>query len=287
MEDGFTNWSMQNMGAVSSMTNLQGMEFTDWPENTTGLENMQGCLSRDWTMEMDASVHSMDTASMREYWAAKKREQRRKERESSRLQDPSLMDEAKSRKQICSAMAKFWRKKTLGLTRSIQRELFQQLLLHPTFKDLQTSTASVESTLLSNIRNTLGQLKVPRSTHELFLKRSSLTMVMNNTDGTTQMNHTRIAGILGVHRRNIAAASSRLEIKDDEEVLPLSACQRQLPQGNIVTGEVRDLVYAFWSSETRVSPNKKDICRKRIGRKSVVKHPVHLLDDSQVNSNRC
>ena len=32
----------------------------------------------------------------------------------------------------------------------------------------------------------------------------------------------------------------------------------------------RDLVYAFWTSKTRVSPNKKDICRKRIGRKSVV-----------------
>lgn len=177
--------------------------------------HMQGCLSRDCTMEMDASVHSMDIASMREYWDAKKREHRRKERESIRLQDPSLMDEAKSRKKICSAMAKFWRKQTLGLTRSIQRELFQQLLLHPTFKDLQTSTANVESTLLSNIRNTLGQLKVPHSTHELFLKRSSLTMVMNNTDGTTQMNHTRIANILGVHQRNIAAASSRLEIKDD------------------------------------------------------------------------
>ena len=74
MEDGFTNWSMQNMGTVSSMTNLQGMEFIDWPKNTTSLENMQGCLCRDWTMEMDGSVHSMDTASMREYWAAKKRE---------------------------------------------------------------------------------------------------------------------------------------------------------------------------------------------------------------------
>ena len=191
------------------------------------MENMQGF--RDWTMERNASVHSMATTSIREYWAAKKREQRRKEKECSRLQDPSLMDEGKSRKLICSAMAKFWRKQTLGLTISIQRELFQQLLLHPTFQDLQTSTANVESTLLSNIRNTLSQLKVPCSTHELFLKRSSLTMVMNNTDGTTQMNHTRIAGILGVHRRNIAAANSCLEIKDDEDFLPLSACQRQLP----------------------------------------------------------
>ncbi|KAI5074791.1 hypothetical protein GOP47_0010752 [Adiantum capillus-veneris] len=35
-------------------------------------------------------------------------------------------------------------------------------------------------------------------------------------------------------------------------------------------------------SSTRVSPNKKDVCRKRIGRNSYVKHPVHLLEQSQV-----
>ena len=83
---------------------MQGSLSRDWTMEMDASVHMQGCLSRDCTMEMDASVHSMDTASMREYWAAKKREQRRKERESSRLQDPSLMDEAKSRKQICSAM---------------------------------------------------------------------------------------------------------------------------------------------------------------------------------------
>ncbi|MCO5578094.1 hypothetical protein L7F22_031932 [Adiantum nelumboides] len=106
-------------------------------------------------------------------------------------------------------------------------------------------------------------------------------MVVNNSDGTTQENRTRIAGILGVYRRNIAAANNRLELKDDEKVVPLSACQRQSPQSNIVTSEVRDLVYVFWSSEMRVSPNKTKMCRKRIERKSVVKHPVHLNDDSQ------
>ncbi len=80
-------------------------------------------------------------------------------------------------------------------------------------------------------------------------------MILNNVDGATSMNHSKVASVLG---------------------------QRQLPKGNIISNELRDLVYAFWTSETRVSPNKKDICRKRVGRKSVVKHPVHLLDDSQV-----
>ena len=94
----FTNWTMQNMGGISS---LQGMEFTEWPENTTivpSMENMQGCPNmdniqgieftsmenmqgcRDWTMERNGSVHSMATTSICEYLAAKKREQRTKEK---------------------------------------------------------------------------------------------------------------------------------------------------------------------------------------------------------------
>lgn len=88
-------------------------------------------------------------------------------------------------------------------------------------------------------------------------------------------------------RRNIVVASSRLENKDEDEVLPLTACERQLSQGNIITNESRDLMYAFWTSETRVSPNKKDIEKKRIEKKSVVKHLVHLLDDSQVITILC
>ena len=78
------------------------------------------------------------------------------------------------------------------------------------------------------------------------------------------------------------STGSQLEMKDEDEVLPLSACQRQLPLHTSITSETRDFVTAFWKSETRVSPNKKDICKHRIEAKCVIKHPIHLLDDSQV-----
>ena len=97
-----------------------------------------------------------------------------------------------------------------------------------------------------------------------------------------EQRQSKIVVVLGVHRQNIAAASSRLEMKDEDEVLPLSACQRQLPLHTSITSETRDFVTAFWKSETRVSPNKKDICKHRIEAKCVIKHPIHLLDDSQV-----
>ena len=131
------------------------------------------------------------------------------------------------------------------------------------------------------MRNTISQLKVPQLASELFVTRTSLTMILNNALGTSA-NQCRIANVLGIHQRNIAIASFRLEMKYEDGVLPLSACERQMPRGSIVTNETKDLVYALWTSKTRASYNKKDICKKRIGRKSIVKHPVHLLDDSQV-----
>lgn len=219
-------------------------------------------------------------AFLRDYWAAKKREQRSKERNPSSTLG---LVKARSRKNICQAVARCWRKQTIGLSRPEQKEIFQQLLAHQTFSELQNSNFNnVEDTILSGMRNTLNQIKVPHSASELFVKRTSLTMVLNSSTGVASINQSKIASVLGIHRRNIAAATSRLENKDEDEVLPLTSCERQLPRGTIITSDTRDLVFSYWTSETRVSPNKKDICTKRIGRKSVVKHPVHLLDDSQV-----
>ena len=59
--------------------------------------------------------------------------------------------------------------------------------------------------------------------NELFVKKTSLSMVLNTTIGTVQ-NQSKIATLLGVHCKNIAAATSRLHMKDEDEVLPLSAC---------------------------------------------------------------
>ena len=43
-----------------------------------------------------------------------------------------------------------------------------------------------------------------------------------------------------------------------------------------------NIISSFWETESRVSPNKKNVYRKRIGRKCYIKHPMHLLGESQV-----
>lgn len=46
--------------------------------------------------------------------------------------------------------------------------------------------------------------------------------------------------------------------------------------------ETKLLVSAFWARNTRVSPNRKDVVRHRIGAKQYETHPAHLLEVSQV-----
>lgn len=231
-------------------------------------------------LTMSIKEPASNQAFLQDYWAQKKREQRCKERNPAKTFE---LSRTRSRKNICKAMARCWLRQTQGLTTVEQKEILEQLMHHQPFSKLRSS--DVQSSLLFGVRNRSTQLKVPHSSSELFVKRAALTMMlMNNGDQrTTPVNQSKIIVVLGLHRQNIAAAaSSRLEMKDEDEVLPLSACHRQLTLHSSITSETRDLVTAFWKSETRVSPNKKDICKHRIEAKCVIKHPIHLLNDSQV-----
>ena len=93
------------------------------------------------------------------------------------------------------------------------------------------------------------------------------------------VNISEAARVLGIYYRNLLQQILDYSIADDG-ALPLQTCQRQPPQSTVLTIEVKDLVFAFWMCETRVSPNKKDVCNKRLGRKAVMQHPIHLLDES-------
>ena len=105
---------------------------------------------------------------------------------------------------------------------------------------------------------------------------------VNSANDTKLLSGKNVARALGVHRRNIISANSRLQIEEDNGNLCLSACQRQAHRTSNITPEIKDLVFEFWATETCVSPNKKDICQKRIGKNAFVVHPVHLLDQPQV-----
>lgn len=45
---------------------------------------------------------------------------------------------------------------------------------------------------------------------------------------------------------------------------------------------VKETVRAWWHGRSRVSPNKKDVTRRRLGRNEYTVHATHYLTDTQV-----
>ena len=242
----------------------------------------------------DVSFHNniMDSASrqdvrhetllkIREYWAAKKREERARKRAALPPSDASSPPECRK---VCKKIVRCWQDATQGMDLQTQKTIFSQILQHPTFCMLHSSTLHIEKSIFCNIQHTLNQVKVPHSADELMLKRAACMMMLNSEGGESNITrHTQIAKVFGMHRRNFVGANLRLQQGKDGQ-LPLQLCHRQLPQTSTITTEIRMLVFEFWQTETRVSPNKKDVCRKRLGRKVYTKHPIHLLDEPQVCS---
>lgn len=60
------------------------------------------------------------------------------------------------------------------------------------------------------------------------------------------------------------------------------ALTQRAKRSDALSEEVKEKVILFWARETRVSPNKKDVVRHRLGPKQHETHPAHLLEISQV-----
>ena len=226
---------------------------------------------------MESSIHIRQEATqrMRQYWAMTKRESRRRKRES----DTSTLSAKADMNWVCTTMVKCWQEASKGMACEVKKATFQLLLEQPAFRRLHGGS---ERSILSNIQGSVAKVKASLSKEELQLKRALCMMLVNNEgDPSRFINNSQMARLMGLHRRNFAAANLRLQQAEAGD-FPLHLCRRQQSQSRIITQEVKDVVFAFWKSETRVSPNKKDVCRKRLGRKAYIKHPVHLLDESQV-----
>lgn len=225
------------------------------------------------------------TGCLRDYWAAQKRAQRERQRHTCSVEkrkDDQLDD--KQKRKVLRVMSKCWEEQTQGLANKLQGEIFHELLQQPVFYCLQNSEHCIERAVFSNIRNTLSEVKVPHSAAEILFKRATVMACINSRDEVdTRLSFDRaLARSLGLHRRNTGFAKARLRFEDENSPFSVIACQRQVHRSTSITEDIKELVFGFWTAETRVSPNNKDICQRRVGRKAVVRHPLHLLDAPQV-----
>ncbi|MCO5564527.1 hypothetical protein L7F22_018188 [Adiantum nelumboides] len=221
---------------------------------------------------------------MREYWAAQKRKQHKAMNNYVTKSNTGEMDE-RNKRRICQSMVQHFDTLTVGMDASGRKEIFDELLQHSCFLTMQSKSKELEAIMLRNIHNTLNHVKVPRSLDEFFVKKSTMLMLVNggSKEQTTHMSILQAAKLMGIHKKNLYSAKHHLVVSSESDGLFLaSACHRDDAQRTHITQTVKDIVFQFWMDETRVSPNKKDVCSKRLARCSCVKHPIHLLEEPQV-----
>lgn len=71
----------------------------------------------------------------------------------------------------------------------------------------------------------------------------------------------KVANLLNVHPRNFYSALGRVENNPMSSTLKFNLCKRQSGFARL-SDELKQTIITFWIEHTRVSPNKKDICRK-------------------------
>ncbi|MCO5603623.1 hypothetical protein L7F22_057774 [Adiantum nelumboides] len=174
---------------------------------------------------------------------------------------------------------------TVGMDASGRKKIFDELLQHPCFLTMQSKSKELKAIMLRNICNTLNHVKVPRSSNEFFVKKSAMLMLVNggSKEQNTDMSIPQAAKLMGIHKRNLYSAKHHLIVSSESDgSFPASACHRDDAWRTHIAQTIKDIVFQFWTDETRMSPNKKDVCSKRLARCSYVKHPIHLLEEPQV-----
>lgn len=126
---------------------------------------------------------------------------------------------------------------------------------------------------LESYRTELRTVKSAHSNHFLARKGALLdAAVSEGIDG-----HRALSRVLNVHPRNISTAKDRRDRLDS--VFHPGLLTRSKRSG--LSEYAKDKVQAWWHEHTRVSPNKKDVTRKRVGKKQYDVHATHYLTDTQ------
>ena len=161
-------------------------------------------------------------------------------------------------------------------------KIFTSALVRPLLPAYYAAPADVrvERQILENLRSELQRIKNPNSSGKLARKRSLLEVVVSDIE----VDLSRIHLILGTKKCNVVGAVERLQTASEDSDGRFCVPARRKRQGGI-SDDVKEAVRAWWTNETRVSPNRKDIRRKRVGCNVYDRHPAHLLLETQVQQD--
>lgn len=168
------------------------------------------------------------------------------------------------------------------LRAAVLQKVFKNVHVRPLLPAYYPSAedARCERQILKNIRAELQRTKIPHNSSKLVRKRAILEAVVSEIDA----DFSRFHRILGTNKSNVEGAIDRLRIGSTTVGARFDVPSRRKREGGIPDA-VKLVVTTWWTEESRVSPNRKDIRRKRLGRNVYDTHAAHLLLETQVVTN--
>jgi hypothetical protein len=134
--------------------------------------------------------------------------------------------------------------------------------------------------IVSSLLQSLSEVKTSKTKAHLATKHAILTAAV--TKGT-RVSIRQTARLLGVHHRNVIMAAQRRATMVTEVHMHWTLSVRKT-RSDATSPVVADIVGAWWSAETRPSPNRKEVVRKWVAPKTYVQHHAQYLLEPLVSS---
>jgi hypothetical protein len=171
-----------------------------------------------------------------------------------------------------------------GVHPLVQNEVVCKFLGHPVVRDIVPTFLQDVSVVHQNhevIRNMktgiLMHLAGSRKSHLVMAKDIICTLASSENITSSRS----VADLLGVDRMNIKKGLDR-RVQLDLENEAFWRTSRRCRCSDAISEETKALVISWWTKETQISPNRKDIRRRLRGLKDYKEHATHYLQTSQV-----
>lgn len=165
-------------------------------------------------------------------------------------------------------------------------ELFNALWSHPSVKlnlpdfYLPPREAKAQMEVIENLTSELDAVKGVQSKEKLVVRGALLSAAVSSEVSNVRA----IARVLRTSTSNVKNAHTRRRSLEESGTSVWAAPQRR-QRSDVLSEETVEAVRAWWTSETRVSPNKKEVVRKRVPSSTTVEeHATHYLLESQVKA---
>lgn len=219
----------------------------------------------------------------------KQRQRRRRREEREELARMASGTSAQSRtagtkRRIVLNFLSFFHRQTKALSSASKKEVLLDFLRDKTLEDVigeEMRDLQAKNLIIQNIRDTMQYVKLSNSNDSLAAKRSCLAMSVTSEKSANVSDRKR-GKVLGVHPRNFTLAK-----KKREEIGSQTAGKWvhyvRARRFDAINELVVQTVHDFWSQNTRISPNVKDVRSRRLEQGVREIHAAHYLEDTQVH----